>query len=94
MLQPSVRKLDPREEHYWIAAPRNGLQLFLAISPPRPLRGRYGRCSMYTAPLFRRLYPLRTASMDIPGATPCAKQALTCGDSISLALATPIAIQK
>src|SRR5262249_7963023 len=39
MLQPSVRKLDPREEHYWIAAPRNGLQLFLRhLSPAAPAR--------------------------------------------------------
>jgi pimeloyl-ACP methyl ester carboxylesterase len=39
MLQPSVCKLDPREEHYWIAAPRNGLQLFLRhLSPAAPAR--------------------------------------------------------
>ena len=42
MLQASVRKLDPREEHHWIAAPRNGLQLFLRhlapVPPARPTR--------------------------------------------------------
>ena len=36
MLQPSVPKLDPREEHYWISSPRSGLQLFLRhLSPAK-----------------------------------------------------------
>jgi pimeloyl-ACP methyl ester carboxylesterase len=36
MLQPSVPKLDPREEHYWISSPRSGLQLFLRhLSPSK-----------------------------------------------------------
>jgi pimeloyl-ACP methyl ester carboxylesterase len=34
MLQTSVPKLDPREQHYWIPAPRPGLQLFLRHLPP------------------------------------------------------------
>lgn len=37
MLQTSVTKLDPREEHYWIESPRAGLQLFLRhLAPARP----------------------------------------------------------
>jgi pimeloyl-ACP methyl ester carboxylesterase len=39
MLQTSIAKLDPREQHYWTAAPHHGLQLFLRHLPPRELRG-------------------------------------------------------
>src|SRR5262245_3332756 len=34
MLQNTAPKLDPREQHYWIASPRAGLQLFLRHLPP------------------------------------------------------------
>jgi len=34
VLQASAQKLDPREEHYWIESPRQGLQLFLRHLPP------------------------------------------------------------
>src|SRR5262249_52294557 len=34
MLQRHMPKLDPREQHYWIASPRAGLQLFLRHLPP------------------------------------------------------------
>jgi pimeloyl-ACP methyl ester carboxylesterase len=34
MLQKTAPKLDPREQHYWIASPRAGLQLFLRHLPP------------------------------------------------------------
>jgi pimeloyl-ACP methyl ester carboxylesterase len=34
MLQGSAPKLDPREDHHWIASPRPGLQLFLRHLPP------------------------------------------------------------
>ena len=35
MLQMNVSKLDPREEHFWIPGPRDGMQLFLRrLSPP------------------------------------------------------------
>src|SRR5262249_15097735 len=44
MLQRSAQKLDPREEHFWIASPHGGLQLFLRHLapedprvPPRPV---------------------------------------------------------
>src|SRR5262245_44718170 len=40
MLQASAQKLDPREQHFWIASPRRELRLFLRHLPPaaRPNR--------------------------------------------------------
>ena len=38
MLQASFQKLDPREQHYWIASPRAGMQLFLRHLPSRQQR--------------------------------------------------------
>jgi pimeloyl-ACP methyl ester carboxylesterase len=40
MLQTSTPKLDPREQHYWIAAPPRGLNLFLRHLGPPERRGR------------------------------------------------------
>ena len=40
MLQTSTPKLDPREHHYWIAAPQRGLNLFLRHLAPPQRRGR------------------------------------------------------
>jgi pimeloyl-ACP methyl ester carboxylesterase len=42
MLKTNIRKLDPREEHYWIESPRGQLQLFLRHLPPKegPAAGR------------------------------------------------------
>jgi pimeloyl-ACP methyl ester carboxylesterase len=34
-MQRSAQKLDPREEHYWIESPRDGLQLFLRYLPAK-----------------------------------------------------------
>jgi hypothetical protein len=34
MLHRNVQKLDPREQHYWIESPRQGMQLFLRYLPP------------------------------------------------------------
>lgn len=34
MLQSSTQKLDPREQHYWIESPRQGMRLFLRYLPP------------------------------------------------------------
>ena len=34
MLRMSARKLDPREEHYWIASPHHELKLFLRHLSP------------------------------------------------------------
>src|SRR5882724_7414364 len=34
MPRNSAPKLDPREQHHWIASPRAGLQLFLRHLPP------------------------------------------------------------
>src|ERR1700741_1615593 len=37
MLKANVPKLDPREEHFWVAGPRAGMQLFLRrLSPAQP----------------------------------------------------------
>jgi pimeloyl-ACP methyl ester carboxylesterase len=33
MLHRNVQKLDPREQHYWIESPRQGMQLFLRYLP-------------------------------------------------------------
>jgi pimeloyl-ACP methyl ester carboxylesterase len=36
MVHPDIRKLDPREEHFWTAAPQAGLALFLRhLAPER-----------------------------------------------------------
>ena len=40
MLQTSTPKLDPHEQHYWIAAPRHGLKLFLRHLAPASPRDR------------------------------------------------------
>jgi hypothetical protein len=32
-LRTSIPKLDPREQHHWIASPHPGLQLFLRQLP-------------------------------------------------------------
>jgi hypothetical protein len=38
-LQKSNQKLDPREEHYWVASPPNGMQLFVRhLAPERTQR--------------------------------------------------------
>src|SRR5436190_13294282 len=34
MIHKSTQKLDPREQHYWIESPRQGMQLFLRYLPP------------------------------------------------------------
>ena len=39
MLQTSTPKLDPREQHYWIAAPQRGLKIFLRHLAPPQRRG-------------------------------------------------------
>ena len=36
MLQNAAPRLDPREQHYWIAGPRAGLRLFLRRLSPAP----------------------------------------------------------
>jgi pimeloyl-ACP methyl ester carboxylesterase len=38
MLQQTVQKLDPREEHYWIESPHGSLQLFLRHLPAKVQR--------------------------------------------------------
>jgi pimeloyl-ACP methyl ester carboxylesterase len=40
MLRTSIPKLDPHEQHYWIASSHPGLQLFLRHLAPRERRGR------------------------------------------------------
>src|SRR5215510_11560737 len=41
MLQTTAPRLDPREQHYWIAGPREGLRLFLRrLLPARPTASR------------------------------------------------------
>ena len=34
MIYQSAQKLDPREQHFWIDSPRQGMQLFLRHLPP------------------------------------------------------------
>ena len=34
MIHKSAQKLDPREQHYWIEGPRQGMPLFLRYLPP------------------------------------------------------------
>jgi len=34
MIHKNAQKLDPREQHYWIESPRQGMQLFLRYLPP------------------------------------------------------------
>src|ERR1043166_9791715 len=41
MIHKSTQKLDPREQHYWIESPRQGMQLFLRYLPP--LTGQTGQ---------------------------------------------------
>jgi pimeloyl-ACP methyl ester carboxylesterase len=46
-LHASVPRLDPREEHYWIASPHSGLQLFLRHLPPLVMPSRPARPVLY-----------------------------------------------
>ena len=83
------RKLDPREEHFRIAGPHRGLQLFLRRSGT----ARRGAQAHPGALCPRRHLPVgacrsRTASTATPGATPCARPASTSGASISTASAS------
>jgi pimeloyl-ACP methyl ester carboxylesterase len=47
MLQYNAQKLDPREHHYWIPGPRDGLQLFLRHLAPKAPAGRPERVVLY-----------------------------------------------
>jgi pimeloyl-ACP methyl ester carboxylesterase len=47
MLQTTAQRLDPREQHYWIASPRGGLRLFLRRLPPELSTGRCARPVLY-----------------------------------------------
>ena len=47
MLQKTAPKLDQREQHYWIASPRGGLQLFLRHLPPRTRPDGQTRIALY-----------------------------------------------
>ena len=82
-------KLDPREQHFHIPGPIEGLRLFLRYLPPhdagRGTRKRIASTCMAARSPPRCRSPI--ASMASPGVTPCALPVSTPGASISMASA-------
>ena len=75
MLHRNVQKLDPREQHYWIESPRQGMQLFLRYLPPltrqagevRPVLYVHGATFPSALSIAHRGYVLETGSIALTG---------------------------
>jgi hypothetical protein len=80
-------QLDPREQHFRIPGPRQGLSLFLRFLPAEKSTFQPRRAVLY-------VHGSRIALMGNRGATLWAKRASTSGDWISMALVIRTAIRK
>jgi hypothetical protein len=87
MIHKSAQKLDPREQHYWIESPRQGMQLFLRYLPPLTRQSGQVPPILYTpVPPFPQRFQSRTGSAVIRGGMLCARPASMYGASTFMAM--------
>jgi hypothetical protein len=94
MLKANVPKLDPREEHFWVAGPRPGMQLFLRrLSPAQPAPK--DRIALYVhGGTFPSALSIAHRFDGSRGAMCCVLQASMSGHSTATASARPTAIPR